>query len=95
MADMGEVLNGGIGVAVALVDDRLALVLVEEDLVLQRAGVLGPDDLHRFLAQALVLAELAGADPGAGETLDFFHLVVLSSEGRLGQISGSRSHRGR
>jgi hypothetical protein len=47
-------------------DRRLALILVEEDFVLQRAAVSGPHDFHGLFRQALPFLDLAGmkCDPG-------------------------------
>jgi len=63
--DVGKVLDRGIGIAVALEHHRLALILVEEDFVLQRAAVPGPHDLQSLLRQALPFLDLAGmkSDP--------------------------------
>ena len=66
-------LERGIGVAIALKHDRLALVRVEEDFVLERAFVLCPDDVHGLGRQALPFLQLAGEEFDAGDAFDFVH----------------------
>src|SRR6185437_5083710 len=73
MADVGEVLQRRVGVSIPLEDDRLALIVVEEHLVLKGAWVSGPHDLHGFLRQAFPLVKLAGTDPDACDPLDLLH----------------------
>src|SRR5215207_177135 len=73
LADVGEMLQRGVGVSVPLEDDRLALVVVEEHLVLQGPGVSGSHDLHGLLSQALPLVELAGVDLHPCDALDLLH----------------------
>jgi transglutaminase-like putative cysteine protease len=73
MADVGEMLDRRVGVAVALEHDRLALVRVEKDLVLERACVLRAYDLHRLLRQPLPFRDLAGEECDAGDAFDFLH----------------------
>src|SRR5690349_9201242 len=53
------VLDERLGVPVPLEDDALGLIVVEVNVVLHRAGVLGPHDLHALSGQALELLELA------------------------------------
>lgn len=93
MADMREVLQRRIDIAIALIDDRLALIVVEEDLVLQRAGVLGADDLHRLFAQRLVFRQLARPDDCAGDALDLFHAASFSNGARPKHRTRGRLHR--
>jgi hypothetical protein len=52
-------LDGRLGIPAPLQDDALGLIVVEVDVVLQRAGVLIPHDLHGLSGQALELLELA------------------------------------
>src|SRR5690242_21807716 len=73
MADVGEMFERGVGVAVALEDDGLALIRVEKDFVLERARVSGADDVHRLFRQALPFLQLAGEELDAGNAFDFFH----------------------
>lgn len=56
-------LDERVGVAEALDDDALRLVVVEVGVVLQRAGVLGADDLHALRGQALELFDVAVVEP--------------------------------
>src|SRR5207253_7358840 len=78
VADVGEMLQRGVGVLVSLEDDRLALVVVEEHLVLQGAWVSGSHDLHGLLSQALPLVELAGAELDPCDALDLVHRTTSS-----------------
>jgi hypothetical protein len=73
--DIGEMLERGVGVAVALEHDRLALVRVEEDFVLERAAVLGADGVYRLLREALPFRKLGGEEFDAGDAFDFFHHI--------------------
>ena len=59
VAKVRGVLDERLGVPEPLEDDALGLVVVEVDVVLQRFGVLGPDDLPGLSGQALELVELA------------------------------------
>src|SRR6266508_4115803 len=59
VGEVRRVLHGRLGIPVPLDDDALGLIVVEVGVVLQRAGVLGPHDLHRLSGQALELLELA------------------------------------
>src|SRR4051812_26415187 len=52
VAEVRGVLHERLGVPVPLEDDGLGLIVVEVDLVLQRAGVLRPHDLHASSGQA-------------------------------------------
>src|SRR5688572_399049 len=79
MADVGKVLDRGVGVAVALEHQRLGLILVEEDLVLKRAGVLGPHDLHGLFRQALPFLDLAGMKFDPCDAFDLVHCRSLSN----------------
>src|SRR5687767_12874797 len=78
MADVGKVLDCGVGVAVALEHHRLALILVEEDFVLERAAVPGPHDLHGLFRQALPFLELAGVKFDPRDSFDLVHCCFLS-----------------
>jgi len=71
-----KVLNRRVGVAVALEHDRFGLILVEEDFVLERAGVLGSHDLHRFFREALPLLDLAGMELDPRDAFDLVHDVA-------------------
>src|SRR6266704_1889950 len=62
-----------LGVPVPLVDDALGLIVVEVNVVLQRAGVLGPHDLHALSGQALELLELALVKLESTNTLKLAH----------------------
>src|SRR2546423_5506847 len=73
MADVGKVLDRGVGVAVALEHHCLALILVEEDFVLERAPILGPHDLHGRLRQALPFLDLAGMKFDPCDSFDLVH----------------------
>src|SRR4029078_1481447 len=78
MADVGKVLDRRVGVAVTLKYDRLALVRVEEDFVLQRAAILGPHDLHGFFRQALPFLDLAGMKSYSCDSFDLVHWCSVS-----------------
>src|SRR5205814_9571977 len=78
MAVVGKVLDRGVGIAVALEHDRRALILVEEDFVLERAAVLGPHDLHGLFRQALPFFDLAGTKFYPCDSFDLFHCCSLS-----------------
>jgi hypothetical protein len=54
-----SVLDERLGVPIPLEDDALGLIVVEVNVVLQRASVLRPHDLHALSGQALELLELA------------------------------------
>src|ERR671924_1203791 len=82
VADVGEMLQRGVGVSVPLEDDRLALVVVEEHLVLQGAWVSRSHDLHGLLSQALPLVELAGTEFDPCDALDLVH---RTTSGRLSE----------
>jgi hypothetical protein len=62
------VLDERLGVSVPLEDDALGLIVVDVDAVLQRAGVLGPHDLHASSGQALELLDLALVELGSSDT---------------------------
>src|SRR6266516_1562801 len=79
MADVGKVLDRCVGVAVALEHHRLALVLVEEDFVLERAPVLGPHDLHGRFRQALPFLDLTGMKLDPCDSFDLVHCCSLSN----------------
>src|SRR5438105_2479150 len=76
VADVGEMLQRGVGVSVPLEDDRLALVGVEEHFVLQGAWVSGSHDLHGLLSQALPLVQLAGVELDPCDALDLVHRAI-------------------
>src|SRR5687767_2711665 len=78
MADVGKVLDCGVGVAVALEHQRLGLILVEEDFVLERAAVPGPHDLHGLFRQALPFLDLAGMKFDPCDSFDLVHCRSLS-----------------
>src|SRR5688572_28580960 len=78
MADVGKVLDRGVGVAVALEHHCLALILVEEDFVLERAAVPGPHDLHGLFRQALPFLEFAGMKFDPCDSFDLVHCCSLS-----------------
>lgn len=78
MADVGEVLDRCVGVAVALEHHRLALILVEEDFVLERAAVPGSHDLHGLFRQALPFLDLAGMKFDPCNSFDLVHCCSLS-----------------
>src|SRR5262249_55250357 len=59
LAEVGVVLDQRLRVPEPLEEDALGLIVAEVDLVLQRSGVLGADDLHALCRQALELLELA------------------------------------
>ena len=52
-------LDERLGVPVPLEDDAFGLIVVEVNVILQRASVLGPRDLHGLSGQALELLDLA------------------------------------
>jgi hypothetical protein len=79
VANVRQVLDQRRGVPVPLDDDALGLIVVEVDVVLQRAGVLGPHDLHAFGGQALVLIELALVNLESSDTNQFTHGFGLLS----------------
>ena len=66
-------LDQRLGVPVPLEYDALRLVVVDEDLVLQRSGVLGPNDVHALSRQALELLELALVKLEPSYTLKLTH----------------------
>ena len=66
-------LDERLGVPVPLVDDALGLIIVEVNVVLQRAGVFGPHDLHALSGQALELLELAAVKLESSDSLKLTH----------------------
>jgi hypothetical protein len=54
-------------------DDALGLIVVEVDVVLQRAGVVCSYDLHAVRGQALELLELALVKLESSDTLQLTH----------------------
>ena len=82
MADVSEMLDRSIGVAVALKHYRFTVVLVEEDFVLKRAAVPGPDHLHGLGRQALPFLHLAGVKLDTGDALDLFRAALLPEKTR-------------
>src|SRR5262249_39516693 len=96
MADVGKVLDRGVGVAVALEHHRLALILVEEDFVLERAAVPGPYDLHGLFRQAPPFLDLAGMKLDPCDSFDLVHRcsavrLVGSNLGGYATFSSRRS----
>src|SRR5688572_15430084 len=77
MADVGKVLDLGVGVAVAFEHQRLGLILVEEDFVLKRAAVPGPHDLHGLFGEALPFLDLAGMKFDPCDSFDLVHCCSL------------------
>src|SRR5207253_11243830 len=74
VAKVETVLDYRRGIPVALEDDGLGLIVVEVDLVLQRAGVLGPRDLDGLSGQALELLEVALVKLEPTYTLNLTHV---------------------
>src|SRR4029450_8643045 len=96
MADVGKVPDRGVGVAVALEHQRLALILVEEDFVLERAAVLGPHDLHGLFRKALPFLDLAGMKFDPCDSFDLVHCCSLAGfPARTRRGSNSGAHRGK
>jgi transposase InsO family protein len=75
VAKVRSVLDERLGVPVPLVDDA-PLIVVEVNVVLQRAGVFGPHDLHALSGQALELLELALVKFDSSDTLKLTHVRV-------------------
>src|SRR5712691_6326055 len=70
---MRSVLDERLGVPVLLEDDALGLIVVEVNVVLQRACVLSPHDLHGLSGQALELLDLALVKLESSDTLKLTH----------------------
>src|SRR5712691_3677103 len=70
---MRSVLDERLGVPVLLKDDALGLIVVEVNVVLQRACVLSPHDLHGLSGQALELLDLALVKLESSDTLKLTH----------------------
>lgn len=68
--DVGHVLEARGRVPVALVDEALGAVRVQEQVVLQGSGVLGAHDLHALRGEALELLEPAFADDDPRRAVD-------------------------
>jgi hypothetical protein len=77
VAEVRSVLDGRLGVPLPLEDDALGLILVEEDVVSQRSGVLAPHDLHRLSGQALEFLDLALVKPESSDTPQLTHVFGL------------------
>ena len=73
-------------VPVPLEDDALGLIVVEVDLVSQRAGVLRPHDLHGLSGQALELLALALVKLESSDTLKLTHRSGLQTLALLAGI---------
>src|SRR5215217_1032375 len=73
VAKVRAVLDERLGVPEPLEDDALGLIVVEVSVVLQRAGVLGPHDLHAPSGQALELLELTLVKLEPNDTLKLTH----------------------
>src|SRR5690349_5384966 len=80
------VLDERLGVPVPLEDDALGLVVVEVNLVLQRAGVRGAHDLHALSGQALELLELALVKLESSDALKLTHGSGLQTSALLVRI---------
>jgi hypothetical protein len=78
-----SVLDERLRVPVALKDDALGLIVVEENVVLQRAGVHGPHELHALSGQALELLELALVKREPTDTLKLTHCSGLQTPALL------------
>jgi hypothetical protein len=72
-----RVLDERLGVPESLEDDALGLIIVEVGVVLQRACVLGPHDLHGLSGQALELLDLALVKLESNDTLKLTHCSGL------------------
>src|SRR5450755_2280725 len=70
-------------VPVPLEDDALGQLVVEVNGVLQRAGVLGPHDLHALSGQAIELPELAIVKHEPTDTLKLAHCSGLQTPALL------------
>jgi hypothetical protein len=73
------VLDERFGVPVPLEDDALGLIVAEVNVVLQRSGVLGPNDLHALSGQALEVLELALVKLEPSDTLKLTHCSAPDS----------------
>jgi hypothetical protein len=97
VANVPSVLDERLGVPVPLEDDALGLIGIEVNLVLQRAGVLGPHDLHALSGQALELLDLALVQTEPSDTLKLTHrsglqaLALLAGIERPGLLRGSHA----
>src|SRR4029077_20304734 len=79
VAQVRSVLDERLGVPVPLEDDALGLIVVEVNVVLERAGVLGPHDLHALSGQALELLEPALVKLEPTDTLKLTHCSGLQT----------------
>ena len=79
VAKVRSMLDGRLGVPVPLKDDALGLIVIEVDVVLQRAGVLSPHDLHGLSGQALELLDLALVKLESSDTVKLTHGSGLAS----------------
>src|SRR5438132_4385078 len=84
VAKVRSMLDGRLGVPVPLKDDALGLIVIEVDVVLQRAGVLSPHDLHGLSGQALELLDLALVKLEPSDTPKLTHCSGLQSSALLG-----------
>jgi hypothetical protein len=88
---MLRVLDERLGVPESLEDDALGLIVVEVDVVLQRAGVLGPHDLHRLSGQAFELVDIALLKLEPSDTHKLTHCSGLQTLALLAWIDGSKT----
>jgi hypothetical protein len=73
MTNVLSVLHQRRGILVPLNHDALRLILVEVDVVLQRAGVHGPRDIHGLRGQPLEFLKLALMELDPADTEKFTH----------------------
>ena len=78
MADVGKLLERGVGVAVALETISLALILVKKDFVLERPGVPDPHDVDGLFRKGLPFLELARMKFDSCDSFDLVHCCSLS-----------------
>jgi hypothetical protein len=78
VAKVRSMLDGRLGVPIPLQDDALLLIVIQVDIVLQRAGVLSPHDLHGLSGQALELLDLALVKPEPSDTPKLTHCFASS-----------------
>jgi hypothetical protein len=72
------------------VDDALRLIVVEVNVVFQRASVLGPHDLHALSGQTLELLELALVKLESSDAVKLIRSLVTLHR-RTPPVGGSRS----
>src|SRR5262249_3552269 len=97
LAEVRRVLDERLGISEPLNDDALGLVVVEEDVVLQRPGVLGPHDLVGLSGQALEFVEPALVEPEPSDAQNLTHssppfLRFACVASRTGLTRFSRNH---